>query len=166
MDWYISDTHFGHERIMRLANRPFASAEEMDKALTDNWNERVAQEDTVYHLGDVAFGPKNRQRETLCSLAGRKVLIIGSHDYDPSFLAECGFAEQHPWLVVEVCGTPVYLTHERPPALEALPEPCMHCLHGHDHRRRSDHPFLNIAVDLTGFRPLCADEIAERLDFR
>ena len=47
----ISDTHFGDERILRYENRPFSSVEEMDKAIIENWNQVVGEEDTVFHLG-------------------------------------------------------------------------------------------------------------------
>ena len=30
MNFYTSDLHFGHERIIELDHRPFSSAEEMD----------------------------------------------------------------------------------------------------------------------------------------
>jgi len=98
------------------------------------------------------------------SLAGRKVLIYGNHEKNLVLLAEGGFKEQHPCLTVQIFGTPVYLVHECPPALEALPSPCMYCLHGHDHNKQSRHPFLNIAADLWKFRPLSEDEVAQALE--
>ena len=45
----ISDTHFGDERILRYENRPFSSVEEMDKAIIENWNQVVGEEDTEHH---------------------------------------------------------------------------------------------------------------------
>ena len=50
----ISDTHFGDERILRYENRTFSSVEEMDKAIIENWNQVVGEEDMVFHLGDVS----------------------------------------------------------------------------------------------------------------
>ena len=76
----ISDTHFGDERILRYENRPFSSVEEMDKAIIENWNQVVGEEDTVFHLGDVSSYDPERNKEILSSLHGKKILIMGNHD--------------------------------------------------------------------------------------
>ncbi len=47
MNYYIADTHFGHNNILRLSNRPFNTVEEMDKVIIDNWNSRVTDNDDV-----------------------------------------------------------------------------------------------------------------------
>ena len=36
--YLIADTHFGHARIMEYENRPFASVEDMDVKIIENWN--------------------------------------------------------------------------------------------------------------------------------
>lgn len=81
----ISDTHFGHEKTCTVFKRedgsplrPFASAEEMDEAMVERWNERVRPTDKVYHLGDVVIN--RRALKTLSRLNGDKVLIRGNHD--------------------------------------------------------------------------------------
>ena len=33
MNFYIADTHFGHDNIRRLSKRPFKTIEEMDKTI-------------------------------------------------------------------------------------------------------------------------------------
>jgi calcineurin-like phosphoesterase family protein len=78
--WFTSDTHFGHARIIELADRPFASVEEMNEALVERWNERVAPEDTVIHLGDVALGPIEESLKYIERLNGFKILVVGNHD--------------------------------------------------------------------------------------
>ena len=81
MDYYISDTHFGHENIIRHCERPFASAAEMDKALVANWNARVRPDDHVWHLGDVLYKDGGQAKAILERLNGHKHLIIGNHDH-------------------------------------------------------------------------------------
>lgn len=78
-DFLIGCTHFGHEAIMRLADRPFSSVAEMDRALIDNWNAVVGPRDTVYHLGDFAFrgAPGEAYLE---KLNGQVVCLQGNHD--------------------------------------------------------------------------------------
>jgi calcineurin-like phosphoesterase family protein len=57
--WVTSDQHFAHAKIIRYANRPYASAAEMDMDLIQKWNSVVAPGDIVLHLGDFCFGNIN-----------------------------------------------------------------------------------------------------------
>ena len=52
MIFITSDTHFGDESIRRYENRPFSSVQEMDEELIRRWNEKVSEDDVVWHLGD------------------------------------------------------------------------------------------------------------------
>lgn len=88
----ISDTHFGHENIIKYCNRPFANREEMDKELIKRWNSVVGKDDIVYHLGDFAMGSKDYITDIVRRLNGRIRLITGNHDnYPVKFYYECGF---------------------------------------------------------------------------
>jgi calcineurin-like phosphoesterase family protein len=78
--WFTSDTHWGHNRIIELCHRPFSSLEEMDKALIDNWNSVVKENDTVFHLGDFAWGSVEQWETIISQLKGQIVLIKGNHD--------------------------------------------------------------------------------------
>jgi calcineurin-like phosphoesterase family protein len=115
MIWFTSDTHFGHKRIIELANRPFKDVTEMNEMLVHNWNSVVHPDDTVYHLGDVALGPIRESLEYIHRLMGRKILITGNHDrnfmlgrrsgglepfeWDEEY-RQAGFAEVHPNLAL------------------------------------------------------------------
>lgn len=48
MNYYIADTHLGHDNIRKLSNRPFNTVEEMDEVIINNWNRRVADNDDIY----------------------------------------------------------------------------------------------------------------------
>lgn len=71
----ISDTHFGHENIIRYCNCPFRTVEEMDEAMIKNWNAVVTNKDTIIHLGDFCLTNKERCIEILNKLNGKKILI-------------------------------------------------------------------------------------------
>jgi calcineurin-like phosphoesterase family protein len=83
--FYTADTHFGHQLMLSetACARPFADTREMDEFLIRCWNSVVKAEDIVYHLGDFAFGLHDaaRVRSIFDRLQGRKILILGNHDY-------------------------------------------------------------------------------------
>lgn len=78
--WYSSDTHVNHERIISLSGRPFADVDEMNDGLIERWNDRVAPEDVVWHLGDAGLGDITVALALLKALNGHKILICGNHD--------------------------------------------------------------------------------------
>ena len=55
MIWMTSDLHFNHENILKYepVSRPFATVEEMNEVLIQNWNSKIKPEDIVYVLGDL-----------------------------------------------------------------------------------------------------------------
>ena len=75
--WFIADTHFQHEAILKHCQRPFSSVEEMNEVLVDNWNRLIGKKDRVYILGDFAF--KDHQK-FIQRLHGFKHMILGNHD--------------------------------------------------------------------------------------
>ena len=80
-EFFISDTHFLHNKEFIYADRGFSSIEEMDEALIENWNSVVSPEDTVYHLGDLFLGTDlEAGGEILRRLNGHIHLITGNHD--------------------------------------------------------------------------------------
>ena len=78
---FTSDLHFGHKNAIKFDSRPYFTVSEMDKALIDNWNNKVRQGDTVYVLGDMIWNsdPKYDQ-DILKTLNGQIILIRGNHD--------------------------------------------------------------------------------------
>jgi len=78
--FFTSDHHFSHTNIIKLANRMFVDAEEMNEFMIGYWNAIVKPEDIVYHLGDFALGPIADSLPMASKLNGYKVLIPGNHD--------------------------------------------------------------------------------------
>jgi calcineurin-like phosphoesterase family protein len=78
--WFSSDTHFGHENIIKYCDRPFKNVDHMNEVIIDNWNSVVSPGDTVYHLGDVALGQIDKSLACVSRLNGYKILILGNHD--------------------------------------------------------------------------------------
>lgn len=92
MIYFTSDLHFGHAKAIRYCKRPFASLEEMDRSLIDNWNSVVSKEDTVYVVGDFSFYNKAKTKAIVEQLNGTKVLILGNHDnHSRSWYTDIGF---------------------------------------------------------------------------
>lgn len=82
MRWFTSDTHFGHQNIMKFEpeSRPFSSTEEMDEVLIERWNSVVKPRDIVYHLGDAIMGDFRAGVEKMQRLNGQLILVPGNHD--------------------------------------------------------------------------------------
>lgn len=78
--WFTSDTHFGHANIIEYSHRPFKDPDHMNEVLIENWNSVIGEDDTIYHLGDVAMGPWEKWDGVLSRLNGYKVLVVGNHD--------------------------------------------------------------------------------------
>ena len=75
--FFTADPHFDHKGIIAYSNRPFADVEGMNEVLSDNINNKVGRRDTLYILGDFAWGGHGRFIE---AIKCRKILIRGSHD--------------------------------------------------------------------------------------
>lgn len=45
MIWFTSDTHFGHENMLRLADRPWSTVAQMNDDMVASVNSKVAVDD-------------------------------------------------------------------------------------------------------------------------
>lgn len=53
MKFCTSDTHFFHDSLLgtnKFAPRPFNNVNEMNQTIINNWNDKVGENDIVYHL--------------------------------------------------------------------------------------------------------------------
>ena len=106
--WFTSDHHFGHQNIIKYCDRPFGGVEHMNAEMIRKWNEVVAPEDLVWHLGDVAMGKRHRLPEYRAQLNGRIHLIRGNHDYGDQL--SC-FDEVHKSMTIELDDVIIEMVH-------------------------------------------------------
>lgn len=82
--FFCSDHHLGHKNILEYEkeHRPFETVEEMREVIIDRHNTVVKPKDTVYFLGDFAFGKANIAYAARFN--GKKRLVMGNHDAYPT----------------------------------------------------------------------------------
>jgi calcineurin-like phosphoesterase family protein len=173
----FSDGHFGHDSIYKFTNergrrlRPWAdNAQEGDEIMIQAWNSVVRQQDTVYHLGDVAM--RVGGIALMSRLNGRKVLIRGNHDifplkkYTPYFADVRGTHKQ---------GSMIFSHYPLHP--ESIPHWCLANVHGHTHanivkrrtwygRRVADTRYFNACVEVAGVAPIEIEDLEARIKAR
>lgn len=74
----VADLHLGHLFVSKL--RGYDTVKEHDEAIERTWRRYIRPEDTVYVLGDVAFGDWRQALKDMATWPGTKRLIIGNHD--------------------------------------------------------------------------------------
>jgi calcineurin-like phosphoesterase family protein len=153
--YFIACTHFNHANIIRHCHRPFRSVQEMNAALVRNWNQVVKEKDTVFHIGDLAFG-KN-PLNWLNFLNGKVVFIKGNHDRWglPCFIIHFHFLPDAFMLIHNPADTPRDWDGW--------------VIHGHVHNNDlKRYPFINrerrtvnVSAEVVGYKPVSLGEIEE-----
>ena len=86
--WFTSDTHYFHKNIAgskvskwKSGYRDFEDEKEMSRHLVKVFNQTVAEEDVLYHLGDWSFGGIQNIWNFRKQLRCKNIhLILGNHD--------------------------------------------------------------------------------------
>ena len=179
MRYFTSDTHFGHQNIIKYCDRPFKDKYHMDRVIIDNWNMIVKPEDTVYHLGDVIFYGRDKADKLIQSLNGHKIVIRGNHDKGLHRLRTYGFAEAYDNLKLTLSnGLEVNLSHypykehyANDPFAKAkhltrsLSDDGKWLICGHVHEKwRNINKMINVGVDVWGFEPVAEDKLIKYIN--
>lgn len=153
----VSDTHFRHQNIIsfeaearsRYVDGPFQTVDEHDEHVIERWNLMVSPEDTVYHLGDVAF---NVGLPLVGRLNGKKILVMGNHDgkgalkYLEYFHEIYGCFGFRKWKALA--------THY-PVHPSQLEERYAYNIHGHVHSKTlSDTRYINVSMENVHMAPI------------
>jgi calcineurin-like phosphoesterase family protein len=159
--FFTADTHFGHGGALGLYRRPFANVAAMDEAMVARWNGVVGPDDEVWHLGDVAVGPRapgpaaafaTRLFSRLAGLRGRKHLVTGNNDPE-DVRSWPGWLSVQPYAEIAVDGRALVLCHYALRSWNGMARGAIN-LHGHSHGRLPAMPRqFDVGVDVRDFRP-------------
>lgn len=166
--WFTSDTHFGHENVIKYSNRPYNDKHHMDEGLIANWNARVSPTDTVYHLGDVFFCQEVRALEILKRLNGEKHLILGNHDKQLKRVNKLRdqFVRIADYLEVTVGAQKIILCHYPMITWNGIGRGTW-MLHGHCHGNLKypvENKIHDAGVDPNGYFPISFDQVKRIMD--
>lgn len=164
--FFTSDTHFGHENIIRYCRRPFANTVEMDQAIIERWNEAVQDDDVIYHLGDFTLRGRDFAVRILRQLRGR-IRILGNHWHHDKRWLPSGFGASGlygrskyeveilpPLAVRNLGGRVLVMCHYPLGEWDRKHHGAWH-LHGHSHgTHRGYGALLDAGVDCHGFHPI------------
>lgn len=170
MDYFVTaDLHLDHFNIIKYTNRPFRDLEHMNTTLVRNWNERVKEDDIVYHLGDFCFrggteGGLTKAKKWESQLNGKIVYVKGNHD------SNNGVKTVITHLMAEFADKVILMQHIPPMHPAEIPSFVDIVLCGHIHDlwkvkwTDNNTPLVNVGVDQWKFRPMKLIEIIEFID--
>lgn len=173
--FFTSDTHFGHNNIIKYSGRPFKDANHMDEMLIKTWNATVSEDDEVYHLGDVSLTGFEKTLEILNRLNGKIYLIKGNHE--KSVLMKSYTRDRFEWIrdmtEVNINGQAITLCHYAMRVWNKSHRGSWH-LYGHSHNSLETEVWgrsMDVGVDaanviLGDYRPFSFEEISRILSKR
>jgi len=194
LKYFVSDTHFNHNNIIKYCDRPFDSVEEMNEVLIKNWNSVVSEGDIVYFLGDFSMS-LGAVEELTKRLNGHKKLITGNHDscfsghrmsrkVDKALEVKqkyytAGWRSIDSVTTTSVCGVEVNLNHFPYKKIKdsdrhdkrydkyRIEDNGLWLLHGHVHSSSQtmlDKRMIDVGVDCNNYTPVSEDRIKEIID--
>lgn len=160
--WVISDTHFGHARVIEFSKRPYSTADEMDEDMIARWNAVVQPNDIVWHLGDFSWHDKHRTIKIFNRLNGTINLIRGNHDQ--KWIDSVGFNKISQYEELHHDGKYVILFHYPIADWNGQYHGSYH-LYGHVHGNMTqpNTRSQDVGVDVIGFSPVLLDTIIAKL---
>lgn len=167
--WLISDTHFGHDNIIKYCCRP----DNHEEIMLENWNTSIGSNDNVLHLGDLCMGPgaKYFLEDTAPLLNGKKKLILGNHDKkNDEFYNNCGFEIVSEFEIKHKYKQNWYIISFSHYPLDKVKYSNQIHIHGHIHNNGYNFkdkfvPYkknqINISVEQTKYKPVLFKDLIE-----
>lgn len=169
--WFTGDTHFTHRKLMEIypARAGFKDEQDMSEKMILNWNERIAHDDLVYHLGD--FELRGDAERISKRLNGLKILVPGNHDRkalkDARFRDSWEFIFPYSYGEITIDGQLIILSHFPIWEWHQIHRGSWH-LHGHLHGRPTGVPgkILDVGADGNNLMPYTFDDVRRFMDTR
>lgn len=160
--FFTADTHFTTERTLDLTRRPFKDVHEMDEVIIKNINERMTEDDILYHVGDFgSYGLVNRLNPKVVLICGNyedndiRDYFDGDFDNFKTQLVFLGFSDVIP-SELELEDLDVSLIHH--PSQRNYNK---FTLFGHIHRAQMvKKNALNVGVDVHNYSPVSEEELS------
>ena len=173
--FFTADLHFGHSEIIEFCDRPFEDVTEMNKALINNWNARVTNDDHVYIVGDLYYGGRDgagvdEAVKIVKRLNGVLHLVAGNHDfpYLKNMEYHYLFADVDQIRYLKHGSEQIFLCHYPMAEWSGYFRGSWH-IYGHVHNAkntaydymRNQERALNAGVDICDFMPVTFEELKE-----
>jgi calcineurin-like phosphoesterase family protein len=166
MHFFISDTHLGHENIIKYCNRPFKSLQEMDETIIANWNNKIKKGDIVFFLGDFCLTKSSEAPNSIkrasdyyrSQLNGDIIFLKGNHDKNN----QCKSIIES--IIINHGGKRIYLTHNPKFAKKEFEWNFTGHCHGNfgTFRKLEDKStIIDLSVDCWNYTPVNINEINE-----
>ena len=151
MLYLITDTHLGHQNMLKSCGRPAR----FTNLILENCRKMVRGNDTLIHLGDVAWNEEELMR--FMKLPGHKVLVRGNHDKKSTpYYMEAGFDLVVDSMTMTLQGIRVLFSHAPQYGHTADIN-----IHGHQHDLHYEdifHRYWPLALEHMGYEPLPLDD--------
>lgn len=163
MIYFIADTHFGSENMIKYEKRPFSDTRELESTVINNWNKVAADEDYIYVVGDFAENDVDISG-ILEQLKGHKYLIKGNHDtLSNEEYRKLGFEEVYDKPIILdgfwiVSHEPVYVTTNAPYAN------IFGHVHGNPMYKTASSRSYCVCVERTGYGLISFDEVKKTVN--
>lgn len=167
--WIISDTHFGHQKLIDTGYRPM----DYNDLLFNNLEKYVSKNDVVIHLGDFAFKNASRIADVYCKIIWRKLatswLVRGNHDKSATWYLNHGFDFCADKIESNIYGEKILFSH-RPINFNDYKNITLN-IHGHLHRNtyRSEE-YKNLltekhflySAEIENYKPITLNQIISK----
>ena len=156
--WLTTDTHFGHEKMIKLCGRP----RDFDGLILKGLKE-VPRDAILIHLGDFCIGSDELWHQAFMAATKqckRRILVRGNHDHkSTSWYLDHGWDWVCDRILLECFGVNILFSHA--PVVELQPLGIDLNIHGHLHNT-GHHPDANriamksklLAIENTDYKPV------------